>query len=210
MNDFRNQINEDILEYQTKFPNIQNIDKPEWAFNFWILDNFFQMEEELIEYNIVDYKDLGIDCFTYFEDTKELFLIQNKYYSDATTLSRSYVEDDFLIRPINALKEGTYRKNNDLQKQFNKMKNDPEFSVYLQIYVTNNNSNPQVQVYQNPVGASSNVPSGETNLLKRFSQNSAVNASATPVVQNTSQIMPVHNLSDVQPIRPKEEVAILI
>ena len=65
---FRNQIQEDIKEYQRKFPNIQNIEKPEWAFNFWVLDKFFQMDEELIEYNIVDYKDLGIDCFAYFED----------------------------------------------------------------------------------------------------------------------------------------------
>lgn len=140
--DFRNQIQEDIDEYQRKYPNIQNIEKPEWAFNFWVLDKFFQIDEELIEFNIVDYKDLGIDCFAYFEDAKELYLIQNKYYADSTPLSRSYVEDDFLIRPINALKEGTYRKNEDLQKQFNKMKEDPDFSVYLQIYVTNNNVNP--------------------------------------------------------------------
>lgn len=142
--DFRNQIQEDIDEYQRKYPNIQNIEKPEWAFNFWVLDKFFQIDEELIEFNIVDYKDLGIDCFAYFEDAKELYLIQNKYYSDSTPLSRSYVEDDFLIRPINALKEGTYRKNEDLQKQFNKMKEDPDFSVYLQIYVTNNNVNPTI------------------------------------------------------------------
>ena len=140
--DFRNQIQEDIDEYQRKYHNIQNIEKPEWAFNFWVLDKFFQIDEELIEFNIVDYKDLGIDCFAYFEDAKELYLIQNKYYADSTPLSRSYVEDDFLIRPINALKEGTYRKNEDLQKQFNKMKEDPDFSVYLQIYVTNNNVNP--------------------------------------------------------------------
>ncbi len=143
--DFRNQIQEDIEEYQRKFPNIQNIEKPEWAFNFWILDKFFQVDEELIEYNIVDYKDLGIDCFAYFEDAKELYLIQNKYYSDSTSLNRSYVEDDFLIRPINALKEGTYRKNEDLQKTFNKLKNEPDFSVYLQIYVTNNNENESVK-----------------------------------------------------------------
>lgn len=142
--DFRNQIQEDIEEYQRKYPNIQNIGKAEWAFNFWVLDKFFQIDEELIEFNIVDYKDLGIDCFAYFEDAKELYLIQNKYYSDFTPLSRSYVEDDFLIRPINALKEGTYRKNEDLQKKYNKMKDDPDFSVYLQIYVTNNNTNPTI------------------------------------------------------------------
>ena len=135
--DFRDQIKEDIEEYQEKYPNIKNINKDEWAFNFWILDKFFQIDEELIESNIVDYKDLGIDCFVYYEDTKEFYLIQNKYYSDSTQLTRSYVEDDFLIRPYNALKEGTYRKNSDLQRAFTKYKNDSDFYVYLQIYVTN-------------------------------------------------------------------------
>lgn len=143
--DFRKQIQEDLNEYKRKFPNIKNIEKDEWAFNFWILDKFFQLDEELIELNIVDYKDLGIDCFAYYEDTKEFYLIQNKYYSDSTQLSRSYVEDDFLIRPYNALKEGTYRKNHELQKAFNKYKNDPDFFVYLQIYVTNNTVNDSIK-----------------------------------------------------------------
>lgn len=143
--DFRNQILEDIEEYQKKHPNIKNIEKNEWAFNFWILDKFFQVDEELIEFNILDYKDLGIDCYAYFEDTKELYLIQNKFYSDSNPLSRSYVEDDFLIRPINSLKEGTYRRNEELQKIYNKLKDSSEFSVYLQIYVTNNNINDSVK-----------------------------------------------------------------
>lgn len=142
---FKNQIKEDLEEYKRKFPNIKNIEKDEWAFNFWILDKFFQLDEELIELNIVDYKDLGIDCFTYYEDTKEFYLIQNKYYGDETQLSRSYIEDDFLIRPYNALKEGTYRKNEELQKAFSKYKNDPDFFVYLQIYITNNTVSDEVK-----------------------------------------------------------------
>lgn len=143
--DFRNQILEDIHEYQKKYPNMKNIQKDEWAFNFWILDKFFQIDEELVELDIVDYKDLGIDCFAYYEDTKEFYLIQNKFYSDSTSLSTSYIEDDFLIRPFNALKEGTYRRNSELQKMFTKYKNDPNFFVYLQIYVTNNNVSESVR-----------------------------------------------------------------
>lgn len=142
--DFRNQILEDIEEYKKLYPNIRNIEKNEWAFNFWVLDKFFGIDEELIELNIVDYKDMGIDCFAYFEDTREFYIIQNKFYSDSTPLSRSYVEDDFLIRPINSLKEGTFRKSTELQKAFTKYKDDPNFTVYLQIYVTNNNVNDSV------------------------------------------------------------------
>ena len=139
--DFRKQIKEDIQDYQKRFNYIKNIEKDEWAFNFWVLDKFFLIDEELIENQIVDYKDLGIDCYSYYDDTKEFYLIQNKFYSDETPLTRDYIEDDFLIRPFNALKEGTYRRSSELQKAFTKYKNDPDFMVYLQIYVTNNNVN---------------------------------------------------------------------
>jgi len=143
--DFRKQIEEDIKEYQLKYPNIKNINKDEWAFNFWILDKFFNIDEELIEEKIIDYRDLGIDCYTCYDDTKEIYLIQNKYYSDSTVLTKNYVEDDFLIKPINALKEGTYRKSEELQKTFNKYKEDSNFYVYLQIYVTNNLINENIK-----------------------------------------------------------------
>lgn len=143
--DFRNQINEDILFYQKKFPNIQNINDDSWAFNFWILDKYFAVDEEIIENQIVENSDLGIDCYNFYEDTKEFYLIQNKYYSDDSTLSISYIEDDFLIRPFTALKEGTYRRSSELQKAFNKYKNDPDFYVYLQLYVTNNNNKAAIE-----------------------------------------------------------------
>ena len=136
--DFRKQISEDIADYQSRYPNMQKIKEDDWAFNFWILDKYFAVDEELIENQIVEDKDLGIDCFNYYEDTKEFYIIQNKYYSDSSTLPASYLEDDFLIRPFNALKEGFYKKNKDLQRAFNKYKNDPDFYVYLQIYITNN------------------------------------------------------------------------
>ena len=41
MADFRIQINQDIEEYQVRFPFIEHINKNEWAFNYWILDKFF-------------------------------------------------------------------------------------------------------------------------------------------------------------------------
>lgn len=79
--DFKNQIDSDIKEYQEKYTGVMsNIDKPEWAFNFWILDKFFYIDENDIEQYIIDYNDKGIDCYYFYEDTKELYLIQNKYY----------------------------------------------------------------------------------------------------------------------------------
>lgn len=139
MNDFRTQIREDIKEYQLRYPNISNIEKDEWAFNYWILDKFFYEDEELIEDKIIDYNDMGVDAYEIYEDTKELYLIQNKYYYDSSKLSAEYVKNDFLLRPITALENGTYRKSVEVQDFFNKYKKHDDFTVYLQIYVTNNN-----------------------------------------------------------------------
>lgn len=80
MTDFKKQIHEDIVEYQQRFQHVPNIHKDEWAFNFWILDKLFSIEEDVIEDCIIDYNDKGIDCFVWHEDRHDLYLIQNKYY----------------------------------------------------------------------------------------------------------------------------------
>ncbi|MBQ3017616.1 MAG: AIPR family protein [Clostridia bacterium] len=138
MTSFRSQIESDIKEYQEKLRSISNIEKDEWAFNYWVLDKLFFEDEELIETKIIDYHDMGIDAFEIYEETKEIYLIQNKYYSDYTGITASYVKNDFLIRGITALENGTYTKSPELQNAFSKYKDDSDFVVYLQLYVTNN------------------------------------------------------------------------
>lgn len=78
MSNFKNQIEEDIREYQTKYHYVTNIEKDEWAFNYWVLDKLFYEEEELIEEKIIDYHDLGIDAYEIYEDTKDIFLMASK------------------------------------------------------------------------------------------------------------------------------------
>jgi len=92
MSDFKKQIEEDIADYAEKYPNLANIKKPEWAFNFWVLDKLFSEDEQLIEEKIVDYDDKGIDCYVWHEDMKDLYLIQNKFYSEG----RDYL---FIVMP---------------------------------------------------------------------------------------------------------------
>lgn len=138
MSDFKKQIEEDIREYQSAFPYITNIDKAEWAFNYWVLDKLFYEDEELIEEKIIDYHDMGIDAYEIYEDTKDIFLIQNKYYSESTTITAEYVKNDFLLKGITALENGTYKKSEELQNAFTKYKNHSDFAVYLQLFVTNN------------------------------------------------------------------------
>lgn len=147
MSDFKKQIEEDIKEYQENYKYISNIEKDEWAFNYWVLDKLFYEDEELVEEKIVDYHDLGIDAYEIYEDTKDIFLIQNKYYGETTGITAEYVKNDFLLRAITALENGTYKKSDELQGAFSKFKECVDFTVHLQLFVTNNIHNKAADEY---------------------------------------------------------------
>lgn len=147
MSDFKKQIEEDIREYQENYKYISNIHKDEWAFNYWVLDKLFYEDEELVEEKIVDYHDLGIDAYEIYEDTKDIFLIQNKYYGETTAITAEYVKNDFLLRAITALENGTYKKSDELQGAFSKYKDSADFTVYLQLFITNNIHNREADEY---------------------------------------------------------------
>lgn len=147
MSDFKKQIEEDIREYQENYRYISNIQKDEWAFNYWVLDKLFYEDEELVEEKIVDYHDLGIDAYEIYEDTKDIFLIQNKYYGETTGITAEYVKNDFLLRAITALENGTYKKSDELQGAFSKYKDNTDFTVHLQLFVTNNIHNKEADKY---------------------------------------------------------------
>lgn len=139
MADFKKQIEEDIRAYQEKYgETMHEINKDDWAFNFWILDKFFYEDEELIIDKITDYHDYGIDEYEWYEDTKELYLIQNKFFGEDTKLPLSYVENTFLIEPLAVLKDGRYTRCKELQEIYLKHKDDEGFTIHLQLYITNN------------------------------------------------------------------------
>ena len=147
MESFRKQIEQDILEYQSRLKYVPNIEKNEWAFNYWVLDKIFYEDEELIEEKIIDYNDMSVDCYEIYEDTKDIYLIQNKYYSDETKNSCDYVKNDFLLRGITALEQGTYKRSAELQQAFTRLKKDPEFTVHIQLFVTNDLHNAEADKY---------------------------------------------------------------
>ncbi len=143
MSDFRKQIEEDIQEYQKKYPLNEDLKKEEWAFNYWILDKFFYEEEELAFNKIIDNKDRGIDAYVYYEETKELYIIQSKFYT-TTKIQDEYVKNNFLITPLETLKNGTYVRSQELQQIFTHNRNSDDFTIHLQIYVTNDLKNEKV------------------------------------------------------------------
>lgn len=101
----------------------------------------------MVEEKIVDYHDLGIDAYEIYEDTKDIFLIQNKYYGETTGITAEYVKNDFLLRAITALENGTYKKSDELQGAFSKYKDSADFTVHLQLFVTNNIHNKEADDY---------------------------------------------------------------
>lgn len=144
MRNFKLQIEEDIKDYQARHKEITNIQKPEWAFNFWVLDKLYSVDEDLIVEKILDYKDLGTDCYVWHEDSKDLYLIQNKYYSESTVLDSKYVKQNFLKTTLANLEANTYSRSEELQHIFNEHKEDEEFTVHLNLYVTNNKTSEEV------------------------------------------------------------------
>lgn len=142
--DFRDQIKEDIAFYKDLKPYNDNLQKEERAFNYWILDKLFCEDEEEIENKIIDYRDNGIDCYVWHEESHDLYLIQNKFYSDSSQLSATYfnnaVEDGY-----SQLKNGTYQRSSDLQAIFDKYSEEDDFYVYHYFYVTNNRRSDEIK-----------------------------------------------------------------
>lgn len=144
MNDnFRQQVKEDIQliqeENQYADPNIKS---PDYAFNYWVLSKLYNIDDEYIFNQITDIKDFGVDCYVHYEDTKELFIIQNKYYGEDTALCKKEI-GYFLTSPLAKLRSGTYDRNPDLQAIYTGIKDDPEYKVNLHFYLFNDKTNPE-------------------------------------------------------------------
>ncbi|HCA42063.1 MAG TPA: hypothetical protein DEP28_02280, partial [Bacteroidetes bacterium] len=60
---FFEQINEDIQLLKDKLAWDTNTSKDEYTFNYWILSNIYNIDEESANNNITEYNDKGIDCF---------------------------------------------------------------------------------------------------------------------------------------------------
>lgn len=137
MIDFKQQIDEDIEIIQNEWTGIDlNVQKKEYAFNYWVLSRLYNIDEELIPNNVIEYNDKNIDCFAHYEDSKELFLIQNKYYDTNTNLNRKEVSD-FLETPLSQLQNNNYKRSKELQDIFNYAIDDPEYKIWLHFYITN-------------------------------------------------------------------------
>ena len=145
MSNFKEQIREDIQLIQKDYGYIDdNLRRDDFAFNYWVLSRLYGMDEEIIASNVTDINDKCIDCFVHYEDTKELYLIQNKYYDNFTSVDRSDVAD-FLKTPLSILSAGRYKRSEELQKIFDRIHSDSDYKIWLHFYVTNDLVNQDVE-----------------------------------------------------------------
>ena len=134
---FMQQIRDDIQALKQSRPELLHIDNEEYAFNYWILWKIYDVDEEVLEDHVTEFSDKGIDCFVFYEDIKELHLIQLKYYQKDTTINANYAIE-FLTDPLDYLEKGDYKPHKKLQYYYDKYKNDPDFSISFDFYITKN------------------------------------------------------------------------
>ena len=138
MSEFMRQIKDDISLIKRDYGYIdEKIKENNYAFNYWVLSRLYNIHEEIIPSFVTDINDKSIDCFVHYEDMKELYIIQNKFYDENTPLNREDVSD-FLTTPLKILAKGEYKRSNELQKIFNRVHEDSEYKIWLHFYVTNN------------------------------------------------------------------------
>lgn len=135
---FFEQIEKDIREYQEEFPNNDNMKRDDWAFNYWILDKLYNVDEELMFEQIIDVHDKGIDCYDFDEENNVLHLIQNKFYKPnlSSSLKNDYLQD-LAILPIELLNQGKYDHSHELQNLYTKVsKSKKEHQIKFTLYIT--------------------------------------------------------------------------
>lgn len=143
---FVQQIEEDIELIQRDWGHIdEHLDKKEYAFNYWVLSRLFSIDDELIPELITEYSDKAIDRFAFYEDSKEIYIIQNKFYALDDPVKRNHITD-FLKTPMTVLKNGVYQKSLVLQNAFNKAKEDPEYKVFFYFFATSQKGNTDIQL----------------------------------------------------------------
>lgn len=110
--------------------NDEFLSNEQYAFNYWILTHLFNIDIECVSDCIVERNGNGIDCFVHYEDTKELYIIQNKKY--ATSVKRNDA-GDFLNIISTQLLYSKYYKSKELQDAFNDAIKDREYKIYIQL-----------------------------------------------------------------------------
>ncbi len=139
LKNFKKQIERDLVDIKSEYSRIDTkTSKPDYAFLYWVLLKIFNIDEESVSDYITEYNDKSIDLYVHFEETKELFIVQCKYYNEDTRVIRDAVSD-FLITPLAILNRGEYKRSKELQKIFNKAIQDPEYRINLQFYTSNTN-----------------------------------------------------------------------
>lgn len=142
---FKKQIEEDINLIKDDFIGNHRYNDENYVFNHWILDKIYLLDGELLSENITDQAaDKEIDCYVHYPDLKELYIIQNKFYSNSNLKVPQLTK--FLSQPLIELDCGNYQ-NKELQKIYNLAKNESEYKIFLYLYSTEEKFDDNLDIY---------------------------------------------------------------
>ena len=144
LNLFYNEIRDDLCEIRDNFRDDPKLDKDEYAFLYWLLLKIYHLDESEVADCITEGNDGGIDCYVHYPESKELYIIQAKFYEpEHNTKAGDF--SSFCMRPYSTLKKGAYKHNSDLQKFFTDAIVDTEYKIYFQFYSTSYHIPSEVQ-----------------------------------------------------------------
>lgn len=152
MSIIKQQIEEDIKYLKEQLPSLET-KRDEYVFNHWVLVYLYSLDEEACVHNVIDGSgDQGIDCFVHYEESKELYIIQNKFYDENISLNYKDISH-FLTEPLLNLQKNQYFHSRKLQSLFNEVKTDMEYKVFLHFYISNDKvsakANDRIKEYNN-------------------------------------------------------------
>lgn len=134
--DFLYQIKKDIFNIQEEFSEYDPKLMDSWyAFNYWILKFLYHIDIEDAKEYIVEYKNGHCDCFIWYSDTRELFILRNLYLLE-NTINTSNVNDFLSDNTLNIIFNNNYVRSEKLEELSCEFKNTKDFTVYLYYYIT--------------------------------------------------------------------------
>ena len=92
---------------------------------------------------------MGIDAYEIYEDLCEIHLLQNKFYNidKSSKVTLPYIQNKLIANGVQSLFNGTYHHCEELQRMFTKLLKDKEFKLFVDIYVTNNKKDSDIDRY---------------------------------------------------------------
>lgn len=134
--EFLGQIKEDIINIQNDFSEFDNKLVNDWyAFNYWVLKFLYHIDIEDVKDYIIEYKNGQCDCFIWYSDTRELFILRNLYLLE-NTINTHNINDFLSDNTLDIIFNNNYVCSDKIKELSCEFENTKDYTVYLYYYIT--------------------------------------------------------------------------